>query len=208
MTQKVATLEVQPRSETGRAARRVAGTRIPAVIYGHGTSATPIWVEMAAFARVFSEVGESGMFTVVFEGKNIPSIVRDVQYDALSHAVSHVDFYHVSKTEEVVADVPVVLYGTSEAVKRGGTLVHGVDTLTVRALPQDLPQEIRVDITPLNDYEDTIMVGDISVPDGVSFVTEETVVVASVSRPRVAEEDESGAEESTDTAEESSDIDN
>ncbi len=183
-------LTVAPRKERGRTARRVAGTRIPAVIYGHGTESQAVWVEAAPFARAFAAAGESGIINVVIDGaKAVPTIVRGLQRDPLTYAVAHVDFYHVSLKEAVTAEVPVVFTGESAAVKQGGTLIHGVDVVEVRALPQDLPHEITVDVSVLKTYDDSITVADLMLPENVVAVTDASVLVAAVAPPRVEKGD-------------------
>jgi large subunit ribosomal protein L25 len=67
----------------------------------------------------------------------------------------------------------------------------------VEALPLDLPSHIDVDITPLANLEDTLHVSDITVPEGVTLLTDPEVVIVKVATPRVSlelEEAEAAAE--------------
>ncbi len=193
------TLQAQQRAEHGRAARRTAGTRIPAVVYGQDMEAQPLWIDAAAFARVFAQAGETGVIELSLDGaKNaLPTIVRDVQYSPLKHTITHVDFYRVSMKEEVTADIPVVLHGEAPAAKLGGTIMQNVNTIEVRALPSDLPHEIAVDVASLETFDDSITVADITPPENVAIISDADMVVVSVAAPRVEEKEDVAAEGST-----------
>ena len=202
---KAETLTVQKRTETGRAARKAAGKRIPAVLYGHNVSSLKVWVDTTVFMRVFEDVGESGVIqlTVDEAKKAVPVAIRDVQRDPLSHNIIHIDFYQVKMSEEMTADVPVVFTGEAPAVKEsGGTLIHSIDTLPVKCLPKDLPHEISVDISGLKTFEDRISVGDLPKLPGVTYMLEPDVAIASVAAPRVEKEEPTVTEETVSTEEE------
>ncbi len=190
-------LTAQSRSQTGRAARRVAGRRIPAVLYGHNVKNKNLWLDSVEFTHVFDRVGESGIIelTVEDDKKPVPVTIRDIQRDPLTHKIIHADLYQVKMSEEMTADVPLVLSGESPAVKMGGTLIHAIDTLAVKCLPKDLPHEITVDISSLKTFDDHISVADLKVPEGVTVLTEPEVIVASVSAPRVEKEETDSSEE-------------
>ncbi len=101
----------------------------------------------------------------------------------------HADFFVVKMTEEMVVDVPISFVGESEAIKKqGGTLLHQRETVSVRALPDDLPSAIEVDISSLEDFEATLHVSDVIAPAGVTILTEPTEPLARVQAPRVADE--------------------
>ena len=91
----------------------------------------------------------------------------------------------VKMTEELTVDVPIVLIGESAAVaKLGGMLMHQRDIVSVRALPGDLPVSIELDISSLVDFEATLHVSDLTVPSGVTIVTDGADPVARVTHAR------------------------
>src|SRR5690606_10499641 len=106
-------------------------------------------------------------------------------------------FYQVSLRTRMRADVPLIIVGQSEGVETyNGVLVKAVETVQVEALPLDLPSSIEVDISPLKNLEDTLHVGDLTIPEGVTLLTDPEVVVVKVASPRVAlelEEEEAAA---------------
>ncbi len=194
-------LSAQKRSERGRRARRVAGLRVPATVYGQGMEPLSVWVDAADFARIFRKAGETAVIELSIDGeeKALPTIIRAVQYEPLKHVIIHVDFYKVNLKDAVTADVPVVLVGEAPAVKAGNTLIQNVDTLEVSALPNDLPHEIKVDVSGLVTPDDSITVADIEAPEKVVIVSEPDVLIASIAAARVEENHEQKEEESADT---------
>jgi len=116
--------------------------------------------------------------------------VHEIQKDPVSDQYIHVDFFQASLTEEVEVQVPLILEGTSLAVKDlGGTLVKNISELEVKALAKDLPHEIKVSIDGLNTFEDHILVKDIILPKGVKTTVKPDEIVVSVSAPQKVEEE-------------------
>jgi large subunit ribosomal protein L25 len=105
-----------------------------------------------------------------------------------------VDLFRVKMTEDMTVDVVVHGIGESEAVvKTGGTLLHAVDHVRVRALPDHLPKSIEADLTTLVDFDSVIAVRDLPVPAGAAILNDPDEVIFRVLAPRVAEV-EPGAE--------------
>jgi len=88
----------------------------------------------------------------------------------------------------MTVDVPVVMNGESYAVsKLGGTLLHLLDTVKVRALPADVPSALELDVTPLETFEAMLHVSDLQVPERITIVTDADEPLARVQPPRVEE---------------------
>jgi large subunit ribosomal protein L25 len=95
----------------------------------------------------------------------------------------------VRMTEELTVDVPLVSEGESEAVENaGGTLLHVIDHVRVRALPDHLPEAIHYSIEALQTFDDAIHVSDLAIPADATLLTDPSEVVAKVLPPRVEEE--------------------
>jgi large subunit ribosomal protein L25 len=94
-------------------------------------------------------------------------------------------------TEELTVDVPLVPIGVSEAVNTdGGTLLHGIDSVRIKALPDHLPQSIEYSIESLVDFDTSIHVRDLTIPSDVTLLTDPDEVVAKVQAPRIEVEEE------------------
>jgi hypothetical protein len=84
-------------------------------------------------------------------------------------------------TEKITTEVPLVLVGTSPAVTRGeGLLIHGIDTVLIRVLPTDLIDSIQVDVSGMNDLNQSLFVGDLKVTDNIEVLTPRDEMVAKV----------------------------
>jgi large subunit ribosomal protein L25 len=95
----------------------------------------------------------------------------------------------VRMTEELTVDVPLVAEGESDAVvNAGGTLMHVIENVRVRALPDHLPQSIHYSIESLRTFDDAIHVRDLDIPSDATLLTDADEVVAKVLPPRVEEE--------------------
>jgi large subunit ribosomal protein L25 len=93
-------------------------------------------------------------------------------------------------TEELTVDVPLVPVGTSSAVvDDGGTLLHAIESVRIKALPDHLPQSIEYSIESLVDFDATIHVSDLAIPDDVTLLSDPDDVVAKVQAPRVEVEE-------------------
>lgn len=185
-----ATLAAQKREITGRAtdALRAAGA-VPGVMYGFGTEPTNIVVDRNAFAKVYSQSGESTVVELTVDGVTHPVLIADIQRDPLTDFFRHVDFRRVDPTRKIDANIRIMLVGESAAVKvLGGTLVQSLEEVEVFALPDRLVSEIEVDISRLATFEDVIHVSDIVIPEGIEIKNDLSLPVASVQAPRSEEE--------------------
>ena len=94
-------------------------------------------------------------------------------------------------TEELTVDVPLVAIGEAPAVTlSGGTLLHPTETVKVRALPDHLPQSIEYAVDSLVDFDATLRVRDLTIPDDVTLLTDGDEIIAKVQAPRVIEVEE------------------
>jgi large subunit ribosomal protein L25 len=123
-------------------------------------------------------------------GKQPRSVfIREIQRDAYTEELLHVDFYQVRRTEKIRVDVPIILVGEAPAMKeKGRTLTQSLTSLSVECLPDKLPPQIEVDLSPLEKIEQAIFVRDITLGPGVTVMTAPDQMVAKVSEVRVVEE--------------------
>ena len=119
----------------------------------------------------------------------------------MTEELLHVDFYRVDVSQTVRAEVPIILEGEPPAVRNlGGILLQPFDTLEVEALPLDMPESFRIDVTVLEDFTSSVRIGDIEVEEGVNILRDHVEMIARVVAPRIEEEevpdgDDAGEEE-------------
>ena len=185
-----ATLAADHRELTGKkdALLRKQG-RMPAVVYGHGIDSVSVTLDSHDFEQLRRHSGPNALVDLSIDGKKArPVLIHDIQVHPVNRRTLHVDLFLVRMTEELTVDVPLSPTGTSIAIsEHGGTLLHPIETVRVRALPDHLPQVIEYAIDGLVDFDSTINVRDLVVPADVTLLTDGDEIVAKVQAPRVEE---------------------
>src|SRR6476620_5360735 len=148
-----------------RPSNRLRGEgKVPGTVYGLGTDAVSVSVDWRALrGALTTDAGINALINLEIDGHASElTIVKDLQRHPIKRSVLHVDFLRVSRDVAIEVDVPIVLHGEAEAVLReDGVVDHMLFTLTVRAKPGSIPNELSVDITNLA-IGDSIRVGDLS----------------------------------------------
>ena len=181
------------RKEKGRKTKtlRLKGV-LPAVLYGPKIKNLSLEVDSKEFEKVFEEGGESSLVSLEVKGekKKFMVLIHDISRDPLSSDILHVDFYQPSLEKEIEVRVPIVFEGEAPAVKNlSGTLVKSIAEAEVRALPQHLPKEIKVNVDSLETFEDDILIKDLKVEKEVKIIGNPQDVVAHVVPPEKVEEE-------------------
>jgi large subunit ribosomal protein L25 len=172
------TLAVEKRTKDSVSSATLRRTsKLPGVVYGAHTEATPITIEMRAFEKVLRDAGEATIVSLSGLGAAIPTLIHEVDLDPLTNQPRHVDFYAVTKGQKVEVAIPLVFIGESPAVVAGANLVKVLHELEVEADPMNLPHNIEVDISVLVAVSDQIHAKDLILPTGVDLVTEPEEVV-------------------------------
>jgi len=184
-------LKVKIRKELGKKVKNLRRQGVlPAVLYGPKIRNISLAINSKKFDKVYKTAGESSLISLEIEDKKFPVLIHEVIKDPLTDEPIHVDFYQPILTERIEAAVPLVFEGISLAVKDlGGTLVKEIQEITVKALPQNLPHEIKVNIEKLKTFEDEILIKDLQTPKGVELQREPDEIVAVVTSPEKVEEE-------------------
>lgn len=178
--------------------------RLPAVIYMNGADSVHITVPTADLTRLYSTVGTSGVVDIrLEEGGTIPVIFRRVAREAVSHRPQHVEMMRVRMDVKVQVEVPVRLVG-EPSTDTDAVLFTQRDRVRIEALPNDLPSHLEADASRLRVMNDSILAGDLALPDGVELIDSPDEVIASLTPParmepapaELAEEAEAATEES------------
>jgi len=161
--------------------------RVPAVIYGRKTTPQNLEITLRDLENlIHHSVSENILVDLSVEGDTRPkrlALVQEVQHHALSGKVLHVDLHEVSPTEKVTIMVPVESIGEAVGVKTGGgVLEHVLFKLKIRALPQDIPEVIAVDVSHL-EIGKAVHIGDIKAPQGVEILGDKHISVLAVAAP-------------------------
>jgi len=185
-------LTVEPRQITGK---KVAQLRregiLPANVYGKGLESVSLQIGSEDLLHTIKTMTANEVLDLKIAGESAarPVIIQKVQRHPLNSAILHADFYQVSLRDKMRAEVPITMVGKSDAVETyNGVLMTGVETLTIEALPLDLPTHFEVDISALANLEDALYVRDIAIPANLTVHTDPDVVVVKVASPRISVE--------------------
>ncbi|HET7571608.1 MAG TPA: 50S ribosomal protein L25 [Gaiellaceae bacterium] len=173
---------------------------VPGVLYGSGE---PVSICVAERELRRALTGAGGLHSILDveidgKGKSHASILKEYQVDPLRGGVTHVDLQEVRLDRPITASVAVQLVGGDDApgVREGGVLSQPLREISVEALPLEVPEHLELDVSGMA-TGDTLRVGDIAAPDGVTLLDDPETVIATVTAPtRVVEPEETleGAE--------------
>ncbi|MBU1088618.1 50S ribosomal protein L25 [Patescibacteria group bacterium] len=166
MTIKRPSLKAEVRKILGRKVKRLRKDGyLPASVYGKGFESVSIKFLQTDVEKLFSDIGTAGLFDLKLGDENIPVLFKNPQYHPVSDILIHIDLHKVDLSQKIVAEIPVVLIGESEAVKLGAVLVPISDSIEVEALPADLPEKMEIDISGLKEIGDVLTVSDLPTTD-------------------------------------------
>ena len=166
--------------------------KLPAVIYGHGIKPTAISLDARETNKVLSGVGASTLITIDLEGEPYSVLVRDRQQHVIHRHLIHVDFQALSMSEKVRASVALILGDEEAPAVRdfGAMIITGVESLEIECLPLDLVDRIVVDISGLESIGDSILVKDLTMPDGITILDDPETMVVVATAPAAEEVEE------------------
>jgi large subunit ribosomal protein L25 len=181
------TLSLTARDPEGsRNARRLRRSGlVPGVIYGGGDTPTHFAVDARILRNTLAHSG--AILEVSLDGAaGTPVLVKDVQRHPVRGEAVHVDFLRVRMDQAIQTTVTVELVGADEApgVVEGGVLSQETREITIEALPGDIPDSIKHDVSAL-EMNATITLDALSAPDGVTFIDDADTLIASIMPPTV-----------------------
>jgi large subunit ribosomal protein L25 len=191
-------LKASARQPLGKRSRRLLREgKLPAIVYGHNTEATPILLDRLEFQKVFIKSGRTHLVDLAFDGRTEKVLVREIQTHPRRLGPIHVDFYQVDLQEKIEVEVPIHIVGESAPVKRGDAdILQPMHSIRVQCLPSDIPESFEVDITSLEEIEMELRVSALAVPKNVTVLEDpEELVVKIVHKRELKVEEEVPAAE-------------
>jgi large subunit ribosomal protein L25 len=161
---------------------------IPAIIYGSKVDSKPVYISSADLTKTIRQVGRNGVISLDVDGSKQDVILTDYQEDSFKKVILHVDFLAVDKSSKINVDVRLVLAGDAAGVKDGGVMQQPLHQLSITSTPDNIPQQIEVDVTNLQVGE-TLTIADI-LNQGSTFAInhENDEVIASILPPKQEDE--------------------
>lgn len=188
---KSITIEGSLRTGFGKAATRQLRSQelVPGVIYGGSQE-----INFSAPAAAFKNLVYTPSFQIAevkLEGKTYRTILKDLQFDKITDALTHVDLLELVDDKKVIATIPLKFVGTSPGVKDGGKLVIKIKSLKVKTYPKYLKEQIEVSIDNL-ELNGNIRVEDVKA-ENFEILNSPRIPIASVTMTRQLKQEEAAA---------------
>lgn len=169
--------------------------KIPATVYSkHLEKPISIFCEKNEFVKLYRKAGHSTPIELTWKDIDELALIYDYQLDPVSDAVIHVDFLWIKKWVKVAAEVSIIMKWDelSPLVKSGDANIDLVkDNLEIEALPKDLPKEIVIDVSTIDDLNTVLFVKDLNLPKWVLSLEDwELPVITVVDLKKLAAQEE------------------
>lgn len=165
----------------------------PTHLFGHDLKSLALQCHTAELQNILAQAGTTTLLNLKIDSEKRPRkvLVREVQKDVFGRQLLHVDFYQVKLTEKIKADIPIILFGEAPALKlKGRFLMQTLNSLSIECLPDKLPPEIRVDLSPLEEVEQAIHVRDLELDKDITVANDPNQLIVKVSEKVIAEIEE------------------
>lgn len=174
--------------ETGKHASRSSrvGGMIPGVIYGPKTKPLNVLTDEKTLTKYVGRKFEATIFNLKSDIANLNGVsvlLRDVQVHPLSRRPVHIDFYALDMNANITVSIGLRFDGKPIGLSEGGVLELIVREIEIECRPNEIPDEIVVDVSGMN-VGDAIHVSDVKVPDSMKIKSLPTLTLATVAVPR------------------------
>lgn len=169
----MAELKVTRRAVTGKKVNVLRRQGItPVHLYGPGAESQTLQVETNVLKKLLGQTGRTALIELHVSGEKGSKrvLVREIQRSPVGGELLHVDFVQVSMTKKIKVEVPLILVGESPALRqKQNMLEHGLTSIQVECLPDEIPAQIELDISGLTESGQAIRVKDIPVSGQVTL---------------------------------------
>lgn len=202
-------LNAQPRTELGKKSVKALRNegKIPAVINGGALVELPYTGALKEGQKLVELDAKRGIITTdivvnaedvrkliytpdIFEvdlnlnGEEIKAVIKDLQFQPVKDTLLHIDFLQVYPDKSIIMEVPVQIEGHAEGVKAGGKLTLSMRKLKVKALYNEIPERLVINVDNLG-LGKSMAVGDLHF-EGLELMNAKNAVVCAVQLTRAA----------------------
>lgn len=135
-------------------------------IVGKGCDSVAIAVKKDEFHKAFKKAGRNGVFTLNTGDQKYTAMIKEIHIEPLKCQIEHLDFQIVSLSEKMKQEVVIKLIGTEILETKKLLINSSTDSIVVEGLPQDIPDEIVIDVSGL-EADESIEFKDVKLPEGI-----------------------------------------
>ena len=165
----------------------------PTHLFGHNLKSLALQCNTDELRRVIARVGTTALFSLGIDGEKRPRkvLIREIKKDPLGRQILHVDFYQIEMTGKLKVEVPIILGGEAPAMKvKGRSLHQSLTSLNIECLPDKLPHEIKVDLSPLTELGQAIHVQDLGLSTDITVINDPEQLIVKISETAAARAEE------------------
>ncbi len=191
-------LTASTRSVIGKESKKLRREGVvPGIVYGPVVDEpVAVSVNMKEIDRTYIAYGPNVLVDLLVDGSKYTVYMRHMTMDRLKRQPMHIEFFAPNLNVEINTSIPLVVIG--QPANTDGILTYGREAIEVRGLPDDLPAVIEVDVTGLEEIDQTIHLRDLTLPEGVTVLSDPEEMIVKLAAPQlevVAEAvEEEGAE--------------
>lgn len=181
----------QKRTDVGKKATKALRKEglVPCNLYGEkkGENGLPEALSFAVAANELRKIVYTPhiyVINLIIDGESHTAIMKELQFDPVSDALLHIDFYEVNDQKPITIGIPVKLTGLAQGVRDGGRMNLSIRKIEVKAPYQQIPEHLDIDVTALQ-IGKSIKIGQLSF-EGLEIVTGKEVIVCSIKMTRAA----------------------
>lgn len=158
---KTIDIEGSIREEVGKKSTRNLrkNGHVPCILYRKGEVTHFEALEKSFYNLVYSP--DVYLVNLKLDGEIYNAVMQDIQFHPVKDNIQHIDFYQVIEKHPFWMRIPIRFEGVAAGVTEGGKVIIKMRKLVIKALPKDMPDEIKVDVSQLN-IGDSIRVADLS----------------------------------------------
>lgn len=170
MAEIVLNVEVRDRTGTGGAREARRAGKVPGILYGGPKGPVSISVKSNEFRKSLQTGQLHGhLVTLKYGDESQPVIAKDIQFHPVTDEPIHFDLLRVEEGSTIRIAIPVHFKNQDicPGLKAGGSLEIVRHDVELNCPADAIPEELVFDLSNSN-LGDTIRIGDIALPKGVT----------------------------------------
>ncbi len=182
-------IELEKREVLGKQVKKLRSSgKIPAVIHNHGKESIVVQGDKTALIKLYNSAGKHHPVEVKVGDKKFTTLIKSVEFENKNQDINHLVFNAVNINQKVEADVPIhpkyTDENTASPAERAGLMVlNNLESVTIEAIPGNIPDALFYDAEKLVEIGDHIKASDLILPEGVELKTSLDSQIASVFEP-------------------------
>ena len=155
--------------------------KIPGVYYSHNSKQSiPLYINTIDLTN--AQKSNARIFTINVGGKKRNVLFKSVQYHPVTDQILHIDLYGIKMDQLVSVNVTIELTGSAKGViEEGGILTQGANEVEIECLPNNIPDNITIDISHLA-LGDVFRIEDVEKNDNFTIKTSSDQILASITQ--------------------------